>query len=104
MAASNYVIRDMVHYVHDESEYRFRRTITGTLRQLLRKMWVFLIIIVFAGGTGYLAVFVVDDLATNEKTESSGFGPSQGGGAFMDKFGDLSDDQKRELMRRLGGQ
>jgi len=100
MASSNYVVRDIVQYIHDEDEYGARRSISNVLARLKHNFWIFIIIICFSGGIGYLAMYLPDALeAQQTKFEQTFDGTSN----MKSKFKGMSEEQKAQLLQQFGG-
>lgn len=98
--ASNYVIRDMVTHIQDESQYRARRSASRTFRKLRQKFWLFFIIIGLSSGVGYLAVYLPDSIENQKANLESQMGDLSD---YQSKFQNLSEDQKAAIMKQLGG-
>ena len=100
MSQNNFVIQDVVTHVYRENDYGSPKITINAFRRLLRKSWIFLIILALSAGIGYIAVYLPDSVA--KKTESmGGLGGLEG---IPSDLQNLSDEQKRELMKRFQGQ
>jgi hypothetical protein len=100
MSQNNFVVQDVVSHVYCESDYGAHRVILNTLRKIIKKMWLFLVIILLSAGIGYVAVYLPETMARHSE-------PSLGGmesGEIKKKHDNLSDEQKKELMKQFGGQ
>jgi len=102
MASNNYVVRDIVQYIHDENEYRTRRSFSDVLDKLKVNFWIFFIIVGLSCGVGYCAVYLPSLIqAQQSKLEST---LDDGGtGSMRSKFNNLSAEQKAQIMQQMGG-
>jgi hypothetical protein len=112
MSQSNFIVQDVVKHVYDEKEYRPRRIISTTIKRMVGKAWLYIIILALSGGVGYLAVYLPDAMKSQASAGNgldaasflNGAGPG-GGNAMKDKLRGLSSEQKAALMEKyLGGQ
>jgi hypothetical protein len=102
MASSNYVVRDIVQYIHDENEYRTRRSFSDVFEKLKANFWIFFIIVGLSGGIGYCAVYLPSMIDEQQAKLESTFGGG-GSGDMRSKFNQLSAEQKAQLMQQMGG-
>lgn len=100
MSATNYVVRDMVHHIHDEHDYRAGKSVSGTFRKFKENFWVFILIICFSCGAGYVAVYLPDTLQAQKEKLEAAEGSLAG---YQEKLSTLSNEQKAALMQQLGG-
>jgi hypothetical protein len=102
MASNNYVVRDIVQYIHDENEYRTRRSFSDVFEKLKTNFWIFFIVVGLSGGVGYLAVYLPGMVESQQAKLESTF--DDGGTEGMrGKFNHLSAEQKAMLMQQMGG-
>jgi hypothetical protein len=99
MSQNNFIIQDVVEHVYRKGDYRGLKAIQHALRKLVAKLWVFLLIMGLSAGIGYVAVYLPDSI--EKQKESLGAGAIPGMPEGLDR---LSDDQKRQLMKQMGGQ
>ena len=102
MSQNNFVVQDVVSHVYRKSDYGAHRVILNTLRNMLRKMWLFLVVILLSAGIGYVAVYLPETMARNADASLGGVGMESGD--LREKLNNLSDEQKQELMKQFGGQ
>lgn len=100
MSQNNFVVQDVVSHVYRKSDYSAPSVILNTLRNMMRKIWIFLVVILFSAGIGYVAVYLPETMARNAESFQGGIG----GGDIKSKLDNLSDEQKRELIKQFGGQ
>jgi hypothetical protein len=102
MASSNYVVRDIVQYIHDENEYRTERSFSDVFDKLKANFWIFFIIVGLSGGIGYCAVYLPGMFDAQQAKLESTF---EGGGSegMRSRFNQLSAEQKAQLMQQMGG-
>ncbi len=100
MTSNNYVVRDIVQYIHDDREYRSAHSFSGVFDKLKANFWIFVIIVGLSSGSGYLAVVLPSMI---EKQQASI--ESMGGNASVlrEKFNKLSAEQKTQLLQQYGG-
>lgn len=100
MASSNYVVRDIVQYIHDENDYGPQRSVSNVFARLKNNFWIFIIIIFFSGVVGYLAVYVPSAIETQQaKLEQS----IEADGGIKGKLKGMSSEQKAQLLQEFGG-
>lgn len=97
MSQNNFVIQDIVTHVYRENDYRSPAMILNTIKKMISKSWIFLILLALSAGIGYVAVYLPDSIA--QKAES--LDTIEG---LPGDLQDLSDTQKQELMKRFQGQ
>jgi hypothetical protein len=102
MASNNYVVRDIVQYIHDENEYRTRRSFSDVFEKLKANFWIFFIIVGLSGGVGYLAVYLPNMVESQQAKLGSSF-DEIGSEGTRSKFNHLSAEQKAMLMQQMGG-
>ena len=102
MASSNYVVRDIVQYIHDENEYRTGRSFSDVIEKLKTNFWIFFIIVGLSGGVGYCAVYLPSVIETQQSKLESTF-DGEGTEGMRGKFNHLSAEQKAMLMQQMGG-
>ena len=102
MALNNYVVRDIVQYIHDENEYRTRRSFSDVFDKLKANFWIFFIIVGLSGGVGYLAVYLPGMVESQQAKLESSFGGT-GTEGMRSKFDQLSAEQKAQIMQQMGG-
>ena len=101
MSQSNFVVQDVVSHVYRKSDYGAHRVVLHTVRNLLRKMWLFIVVVALSAGIGYVAVYLPETMA--RKADNATLGGFDTGD-LQSKFDNLSDEQKKELMKQFGGQ
>ena len=102
MSQDNFVIQDVVTHVYREDDYRSQKVFVSTFKKLIRKIWIFLIIMLLSAGIGYVAVYLPDSIA--KKAESlGGIEGLEGLEGMQEKLQGLSDAQKKELYERYKG-
>jgi hypothetical protein len=102
MASNNYVVRDIVQYIHDENEYRTRRSLSDVFEKLKANFWIFFIIVGLSCGVGYCAVYLPGMIESQQAKLESTFG-DEGSEGMKSKFNKLSVEQKAQLMQQMGG-
>jgi hypothetical protein len=100
MASSNYVVRDIVQYIHDDREYGTRHSLSGVLDKLKANFWIFIIIVAVSGIVGYLAVQLPGMVDQQEARLESANGGTKD---LREKFNRLPADQKAEIMKQFNG-
>ena len=100
MSQNNFVIQDVVTHVYREDDYRSPNIVRNAFRKILSKSWIFIIILALSAGIGYVAVYLPDSVA--RKAES--LGGIEGLEGLPGDLQNLSDEQKKELMKRVQGQ
>lgn len=106
MSQSNLVVRDVIHHIERQDEYRSRRSLSRSIRKLMSKIWMFLIIVGLSSVVGFCAVYLPDRMsAASSMMNAPGVGSmsSQDFQSKKDAFDQLSDDQKQKLMEQFGG-
>jgi hypothetical protein len=102
MASNNYVVRDIVQYIHDENEYRTGRSFSNVLEKLKANFWVFFIIVGLSCGVGYLGVYLPGMIESQQAKLESPL-DNEGAEGMRGKFNKLSAEQKAMLMQQMGG-
>ena len=97
MSQNNFVIQDIVTHVYRENDYRSPKIFINTFRKLIRKIWIFLIILLLSAGIGYVAVYLPDSVP--RKTASL-----KGMEGLPKDIQGLTDAQKKEILKQLKGQ
>jgi uncharacterized membrane protein SpoIIM required for sporulation len=97
MAHKNFVIRDVVHHISHERDYRPNRAFSSTRRKFFRNFWIFFVIVAMSSGLGYLAVYL-PDLIESRRSQASTLMDM---GRFAKDPEQLSDSQKQQIMRLL---
>lgn len=97
MSQNNFVIQDIVEHVYKESDYRSSKIVKNTFRKMIKKLWIFILIIGLSAGIGYVAVYMPDKIAQEKKS----LGGMDG---MQKKLQGLSDAQKKELLKQFQGQ
>jgi hypothetical protein len=102
MSSNNYVVRDIVQYIHDENEYKPAKSAFNVFEKLKTNFWIFIIIVGCSCGAGYLAVYLPGMVeAQQAKLESSFEGGSTS--EMKNRFQKLSAEEKEALMKQIGG-
>jgi hypothetical protein len=102
MASNNYIVRDIVHYIHDENEYRTRRSFSDVFDKLKANFWIFFIIVGLSCGVGYCAVYLPSLVESQQAKSESTFDDESAGG-MRSKFNHMSAEQKAQIMQQMGG-
>ncbi len=100
MGQNNFVIQDVVAHVYHENDYHSAKFCSHAMKRVFKKSWIFLVIVVLSAGIGYLAVYLPDSISRH--AEKTGMESMMGG--IPSQIQNLSDKQKREIMKQLGGQ
>ena len=100
MASGNYIVRDIVQYIHDENDYGTQRSVLNVCARLKHNFWIFIIIIFFSCGVGYVAVYVPGVLEEQQAKIDRAF---DGAGGMKSKLKGMSDEQKAQLLQQFGG-
>jgi hypothetical protein len=102
MASNNYVVRDIVQYIHDENEYKAARSAFSVFEKLKANFWIFIIIVGISCGAGYLTVYLPSIMEAQQSIGGSSF---EGGSTseMKNRFQKLSPEEKEALMKQLGG-
>jgi hypothetical protein len=99
MASSNYIVRDIVQYIHDENDYGTQRSVLNVCARLKHNFWIFIIIIFFSCGVGYVAVYLPGALEAQQAKMDQTFD----GAGMKSKLKGMSDEQKAQLLQQFGG-
>jgi hypothetical protein len=103
MASNNYIVRDIVQYIHDENEYKTSRSIFSVFEKLKANFWIFIIIVGVSAGAGYFAVYLPSIIAAQQaKVESQFEGLGGGSSEMKNRFEKLNPEEKAALMKQLG--
>ncbi len=97
MSQNNFVIQDIVTHVYKEQDYHQKRVLTGTIRRLLKKVWLFCVLLVLSAGIGYFAVYLPDSIPKSENV----LGSLDMLNKMPKDLNSLSDSQKKELYKKL---
>ena len=97
MAHKNFVIRDVVHHISHERDYRPNRAFSSIRHKFSRNFWIFFVIIAMSSGLGYLAVYLPDVLESRRSQTST----LMDIGRMSADPEQLADTQKQQIMRLL---
>jgi hypothetical protein len=100
MASGNYIVRDIVQYIHDENDYGTQRSVLNVCARLKHNFWIFIIIIFFSCSVGYVAVYVPGALEAQQAKMDQTFDRA---GGMKSKLKGMSDEQKAQLLQQFGG-
>lgn len=95
MSRNNFIIEDIVTHVYRDSDYRPRNAFKNALKMLVRKLWLFLVIIALSAGVGYVAVYLPESLRAGSDESAGGLED------LKSNYQNLSDEQKQELLKRF---
>ena len=95
MSRNNFIIEDIVTHVYRESDYRPRNALKNALKMLLRKMWLFLVIVALSAGIGYVTVYLPQTLPQRETETMEGLE------GLKNNFQGLSEEQKQEILKQF---
>ncbi len=104
MSQNNFVVQDVVSHVYRKSDYGAHRVILHTFHKIMKKMWLFLIVIGLSAGIGYVAVYLPETMAKSSGSSSLGALGGMDKEGMREKFNNLSDEQKKDLIKQFGGQ
>jgi hypothetical protein len=103
MASNNYVVRDIVQYIHDENEYKPTRSAFSVFEKLKANFWIFIIIVGVSCGAGYFTVYLPSMVEAQQSKMESSFEGMGGTSEMKNRFQKLSPEEKEALMKQLGG-
>jgi hypothetical protein len=100
MPSTNYIVRDIVQYVHDENEYKRSFSLSKSIKKLKSNILIFIVIISLSLLCGYLSVYL-PSILEHQKQIPEYSSQTEMPSEMKGKLESLSQEEKEILIKEL---